>query len=164
VKERASRHLSLRELTTVNATRKALAVARQRPGAIILSADTLISLKGEIIGKPASMKEARTFLRRLSGRTHEVCTAVVITGPRHLFISFIESSRVKFHRLTNSAIEVYLSRVNPLDKAGAYAAQDDGGQIIRSIAGSHTNVVGLPIEKTARALRVFGVLPSSGGL
>jgi septum formation protein len=160
VKEGMSRHLSLRELTTLNATRKALALAQKKPEAIILAADTLVSLEGEIIGKPASMKQGRTFLRRLSGRVHEVCTAVFINGPGRRFISFTEISRVEFRRLTECAIDVYLARINPLDKAGAYAAQGMGAEIIAGIEGSVTNVIGLPMERTSEALKEFGVLPN----
>ena len=105
----------------------------RRPDTIILSADTLVSLEGEIIGKPANMKQARTFLRRLSGRTHEVCTAVVIARARRRFISFTEISRVEIPPIhIDGAIDVYLARINPLDKAGAYAAQGVGGEIIAS--------------------------------
>ncbi len=165
VTERTRQHLSLRELTTANATRKALSIARKKKAdVIVLAADTLVSLDGEIIGKPPTIEQARRILARLSGRVHEACTSVFITGPNGRFISFAEISRVEFHRLTASEIDSYIRKIDPLDKAGAYAAQDEGAQIIRSIAGSHTNVVGLPMEKTTRALCAFGVLPCSGGL
>jgi septum formation protein len=164
VTEHTRPHLSLRELTTANATRKALTIAGKRADAIVLAADTLVSLDTEIIGKPATIEQARRTLRRLSGHVHEVCTSVFITGPNGRFISFAEISRVEFHRLTASEIDNYIRKIDPLDKAGAYAAQNEGTQIIRSIAGSHTNVVGLPMEKTTRTLCTFGVLPCSGGL
>jgi septum formation protein len=157
IAEKTGPHLSLRELTTLNATRKALAVARKKPDAIILAADTLVSLEGAIIGKPANIKQARAFLRRLSGRVHEVCTAVFITGPGGRFISFTEISRVKFRRLTDAAIDVYLAKIDPLDKAGAYAAQGAGGEIIAGIEGSVTNVIGLPMERTSETLKAFGL-------
>jgi septum formation protein len=164
VTEHTQPHLSVRELTTGNATRKALAIARKRTDAIVLAADTLVSLDGEIIGKPATIEQARRILRRLSGRVHEVCTSVFILGPNGRFVSFAEISRVEFHRLTKNEIDTYIRKIDPLDKAGAYAAQDGGAQVIRSIAGSHTNVVGLPMEKTTLALRAFGVLPRGSGL
>jgi septum formation protein len=161
VAERVSRHLSLRELATANATRKALAVARRtRSRALFLAADTLVSFHGKIIGKPANTNEARAILRRLSGRVHEVCTAVFIIDSRGWFISFAEISRVTFQRLTDEAIEDYIRQVNPLDKAGGYGAQDDAGQIINSIEGSVTNVIGLPMERTTAALRYFGICHS----
>jgi septum formation protein len=160
VSECAGPHFTLRELTTANATRKALAVVRKKPDAIILAADTLVSLEGEIIGKPGNMKQARAFLGRLSGQAHEVCTAVFIIEPRGRFISFTEISRVKFQRVSDRAIHAYLAKINPLDKAGAYAAQGEGREIIARIDGSRTNVIGLPMEKTSEALRKFGVSPS----
>jgi septum formation protein len=159
VTEDTESHFSLRELTTANATRKGLAVARRRPDAIVLAADTLVSLDGEIIGKPVSLRHARIILRRLSGRVHEVCTAVYIVAPRGRFISFAEISRVEFRQLTGSAIDDYLRKVNPLDKAGAYAAQEEADRIIESVEGSMTNVIGLPMESTTRILRHFGYLP-----
>lgn len=159
--ERSDSLFSVRELTTANATRKALAAARTKPAAIILAADTLLSLAGEIIGKPANMKEARTTLRKLSGRVHEVCTAVFIIEPSVRFVSFTEISRVEFRQLAEDAIDRYFAQINPLDKAGAYGAQGAGGAIIRSIEGSLSNVVGLPMKKTTEALLSFGISPGS---
>src|SRR5262249_56468391 len=82
VSELASAQLSSRELTIANATRKAMAVARIYRGRVVLAADTLVAMEGEIIGKPRDLNQARIILRRLSGRTHDVCTAVCIIGPR----------------------------------------------------------------------------------
>jgi septum formation protein len=160
VAERADSLFSLRELTTANATRKALAAVRPKTGAIVLAADTLLSLEGEIIGKPANMKEARTTLRKLSGRVHEVCTAVFMVEPCVRFVSFTEISHVEFRQLTENAIEHYFAQINPLDKAGAYAAQGVG-KIIRSIEGSVSNVVGLPMKRTTEALLSFGISPAA---
>ena len=100
------------------------------------------------------------MLRLLSGRTHEVCSAVAIyrqTSGRSQV--FHDVSRVRFRRLSDAAIESYLLKVGPLDKAGAYAAQGRGAEIIAKIDGSFTNVVGLPMEKTVTALATFGVRP-----
>ena len=157
--ELTNREFSLRELTTANATRKALAVARQQAKAIVLAADTLVALDGEIIGKPENLDRAHIILRRLSGRTHEVCTAVLISAPGQQLASFAEISRVKFRRLSDSTIDDYLRKINPLDKAGGYAAQGAGGDIIAFIDGSVTNVIGLPMELTSKTLQQFGVLP-----
>jgi septum formation protein len=157
-------HLSLRELTTANATRKALTVAHAKPGVIVLGADTLVSLEGVTIGKPENIEQARAILRKLSGRVHEVCTAVFIKAPRGRFISFAEISRVTFRQLSDSAIDDYILKINALDKAGAYAAQGPGRGIIATIEGSVTNVVGLPMGRTIQVLRRFGISPCSGGL
>jgi septum formation protein len=162
VAERFRADLTLRELTALNAIRKGMSVARGHPKKVVLGADTLVALEDEIIGKPKDLDDAARVLRRLSGRFHEVCSAVFIC---HLAsarsTSFYEISRVRFRRLIKKEIERYLAKINPLDKAGAYAAQGYGGEIIEKIEGSYTNVVGLPMEKTIAALAEFGILPCS---
>ena len=150
--------LTIRELTIHNATRKAWHVARASPDAVVLAADTLVALDGEVLGKPADMQEAAAMLRRLSGRAHDVWTAVCIRhAARAKSQSFHEISRVEFRALTDRAIQNYFAKINPLDKAGAYAAQGYGKEIIKRIEGSYSNVIGLPMETTVRALRAFGI-------
>ena len=162
VDERVDVDLTLRELTSLNAVRKAMAAARAHPKKVVLAADTLVALDNEILGKPNDAGEAVAMLERLSGRVHDVCTSVFICHlARARSTSFSEMSRVRFHRLTRDAIEHYLTRVNPLDKAGAYAAQGFGSEIIEKIDGSYTNVVGLPMEKTVPALAEFGIRPAA---
>jgi septum formation protein len=162
IEEKFDVDLTLRELTMWNAIRKGTSVARMRPDRVVLAADTLIALEGKVIGKPADLSEAAQILRRLSGQTHEVCSAVFIchfaTG-RSATID--EISRVRFRRLSSATIESYLAKVDPLDKAGAYAAQGYGAEIIAKIDGSYTNVIGLPMEKTVVALAQFGIQPKS---
>ena len=158
VSETASTHLSLRELTIANATRKGLAVSRLHPRRIVLAGDTLVALEGEVIGKPRDLIHARVILRRLSGRMHDVCTGVCIADAQRK-ISFAEISRVRFHKLNESDIANYFRVVNPIDKAGAYAAQAGGRSIIASIEGSFTNVIGLPMERTIEVLAQFGLQP-----
>jgi septum formation protein len=162
VDERVDVDLTLRELTSLNAVRKAMAAARAHPKKVVLAADTLVALDNEILGKPNDAGEAVAMLERLSGRVHDVCTSVFICHlARARSTSFSEMSRVRFHRLTRDAIEHYLTRINPLDKAGAYAAQGFGSEIIEKIDGSYTNVVGLPMEKTVPALAEFGIRPAA---
>jgi septum formation protein len=160
VAERFDVDLTLRELTAFNAMRKAMVTARLRPKNVVLAADTLVSIDDHILGKPKDNNEAVVMLQRLSGRTHEVCTSVFIC---HLAeaksTSFNDISRVCFRRLSREMIDNYLTRVNPLDKAGAYAAQGFGSEIIEKIDGSFTNVVGLPMEKTIAALAEFDIAP-----
>lgn len=160
VAEKFDAHLTLRELTVFNAFRKGVHIARRHPESIVLAADTLVALEGEVIGKPRDLEHAAQILQRLSERTHEVCSAVIII---HLAAArstcFHEISRVRFRRLSRKEIDNYFTKVNPLDKAGAYAAQGCGSEIIAKIDGSFTNVVGLPMEKTVRALRKFGIQP-----
>jgi septum formation protein len=153
--------LTIRELTVWNAARKASAVSQTIPEAVVLAADTLVTIDGEILGKPGDLEDAVRILRRLSGRAHEVWTAVSIRhaadGRSH---SFQEMSRVHFRALDEPTIRAYLAKIDPLDKAGAYAAQGHGQEIIKKIDGSYSNVVGLPMEKTTHVLRRFGVRPS----
>jgi septum formation protein len=160
VSELVLAQLSLRELTIANATRKAMAVARIYPCRVVLAADTLVAIDGEIIGKPRDLGHARVILRRLSGRTHHVCTAVCIFSAQGRN-SFAEISQVRFRKLGESAITSYFKMVNPFDKAGAYAAQGAGGNIISAIAGSVTNVIGLPMERTTEVLAQVGIRPLS---
>jgi septum formation protein len=160
VDEKVHVDLTLLEVTAFNATRKAMSVAREHPTKVVLAADTLVALDQRVIGKPKNIAEATAILRSLSGRTHEVCTSVFIC---QLFSakskSFQEISRVHFLKLSEAAIRAYIDKINPLDKAGAYAAQGEGAEIIEKIDGSYTNVVGLPMEKTVAALAEFGIHP-----
>jgi septum formation protein len=163
ITERFDVDLTLRELTELNAIRKGMAAARARPENVVLAADTLVSIDNEILGKPEDKREAVAMLQRLSGRAHEVCTSVFIGHlAKSKSATFSEISRVYFQRLTRARIDRYFARVNPLDKAGAYAAQGFGREIIEKIDGSYTNVVGLPMEKTIPALAEFGVVPAAG--
>jgi septum formation protein len=155
VVEIAPAELSITEVTTANATRKALAVAQSFPRAVVLGADTLVALDGEAIGKPADLADAFATVKRLSGKEHQVCTSVCIKSEDRRE-SFAVLSHVQFRSLSDADIRAYFLKVNPLDKAGAYAAQGHGTEIIRHIRGSYTNVVGLPMEETVDALRRFG--------
>jgi septum formation protein len=161
VVERADRHLTARELTAWNAMRKGLAVARRNPKRVVLAADTVVALSSEVIGKPANWADAIRILRRLSGQTHHVYSSVFIA---HLSAGkaklFGEVSEVRFRKLSDAQIRDYLSRVDPLDKAGAYAAQGYGAEIISRIGGSYSNVVGLPMEQTIAILKQFGMRPA----
>jgi septum formation protein len=162
VAERFDVDLTLRELTIWNAIRKGTSVARMRPDKVVLAADTLIALEGKVIGKPADLSEAARILQRLSGRTHEVCSAVFVCHfAAGRSASIDEISHVRFRRLSITRIDNYLARVDPLDKAGAYAAQGEGAEIIEKIEGSFSNVVGLPMKQTRRLLRQFGIKPTS---
>ena len=161
VLESHSTDLSLRELTSANALRKGLAVARAHPGRIVLAADTLVALDRQVIGKPADRADAIRLLRLLSNRTHLVATGVFISDLRRgQSVTFTVLSRVTFRKLSALTIEEYLSRIDPLDKAGAYAAQGSGSSIIRQIAGSRSNVIGLPLVETSATLARFGVKPT----
>jgi septum formation protein len=160
VVERADPHLTLGELTAWNALRKGLAVARSYPNAVVLAGDTLVALDHEVIGKPRDLAEAERILRKLSGQVHQVCSSVFLVHlARDRSTLLREVTHVRFRQLNRAAIRDYLARIDPLDKAGAYAAQGEGGLIIQSIEGSYTNVVGLPMEQTMPALARFGIRP-----
>ena len=140
--------LTAREISQVNAYRKARAVAKKFPDALVLAADTLVALDTELFGKPTSLEQAYEMLEHLQGRTHQVVTAICLLNLRgHRQKIFSDITDVKFRPLDASAIRRYLNHVNPLDKAGAYAIQEQGEVIVENISGSYTNVVGLPVEK-----------------
>ncbi len=145
--------LTARELSQLNAYRKARMVAKRHPAALVLGADTLVYLGGRLFGKPATRTEACDMLKSLSGQTHQVVTGVCLTHlTGHHCEIFADQTTVKFRRLTDAVIKEYLAAVNPLDKAGAYAIQEKGELIIEGISGSHSNVVGLPVELLKVAL------------
>jgi len=140
------------------ALRKARAVAARVREAVVLAADTVVILDGAALGKPADAREARAMLRRLRGREHEVITGVAVldsrTG-REASTSVV--SRVRMAAYSDATLEAYVATGAPLDKAGAYAIQDLGGALVERLAGSYTNVVGLPVEETRWLLAKFGV-------
>ncbi len=135
-----------------NAGLKADAVARVRPDAIVIAADTLVFIDDLPLGKPTDLDDARAMLRRLSGRTHQVCTGVCVIHPGGERMLFHDLTDVVFMNLDEVAINEYFLRVDPLDKAGAYGIQEHGERIISAINGSFDNVMGLPVDKVMKAL------------
>jgi len=149
-------HLSPRELCQLNAHLKARAIAKKIPDALVLGADTLVFLGRETFGKPRDMEEAEQMLAKLQGRTHQVVTGVCLMHLRlHRERIFAVSSDVTFLPLSAQQIRVYHSKMNPLDKAGAYAVQEHGGNIIAEISGSRSNVIGLPMERLTGELNIW---------
>lgn len=154
--------LTLSELTLLNACRKTFAVARTAPDAVVIGADTLVALGTMVFGKPANLEEARSMLTRLSGQTHEVVTGIAICNfTERCALSAIVTSEVRFRELDSESIARYLCRIDPLQKAGAYAAQIDAETVIDHIDGSFTNVVGLPMETVPELLSQFGIHPAA---
>jgi septum formation protein len=132
------------------ARRKAQA-ADTGPGEIVIAADTVVVLDGEIIGKPTDADDAAAILRRLSGRSHEVLTGVAVrTGDD--VRSAVESTTVVMRSLGPDEIDDYVATGEPLDKAGAYGIQGLGGRFVERIDGSYHNVVGLPLTVVERLL------------
>jgi septum formation protein len=149
-------HLTAREISQLNAYRKARVVAKKFPDALVLGADTLVYLGTALLGKPADLENAFHMLQQLAGRTHEVVTAICLLHLRtHRQKLFFESTAVTFRALDAVNIRRYLAKVNPLDKAGAYAIQEEGDLIVERIAGSYANVVGLPVEKLREELEIW---------
>ena len=149
-------HLTPLEICQLNAHRKARAVAKRIPDALVIGADTLVFLDNKILSKPRNRAAARRMLARLQGRTHQVVTGVSLIQLRtHRERVFAISTDVLFHPLDAGQIRDYLSRINTLDKAGAYAIQESGEKIISEISGSYSNVVGLPVERLREELSVW---------
>ena len=143
-----------------NALLKAEAVARMNPQAVVIGADTVIRFEGETIGKPADLEHAKRILAKLSGRTHDVATGVCVRCIEADFlVRFEETTHVTFRALTPEAIDKYVRDVNVLDKAGAYAIQEHGEDIIESVSGSLTNVIGLPVERLKETVEYLLKLP-----
>lgn len=148
--------LTAHEACQINAYRKARAVAKKFPDALVLGADTLVYLDTTLFGKPADLEDAYQMLERLQGRTHYVVTGICLLHLRNRRQKiFSESTAVTFLPLDAVTIRRYLTRVNPLDKAGAYAIQEQGDLIIEKIDGSYTNVVGLPVERLKAELEAW---------
>lgn len=124
-----------------------------QPDELIITADTIVWLGGVVMGKPKDEEEARDMLRRLSGQTHQVVTGVCLTTIDRQQ-SFATVTDVTFDRLTEEEITHYVSRYQPMDKAGAYGIQEWIGYVgVRSIKGSYFNVVGLPIQRLYQELK-----------
>ena len=141
---------------------KAQAVARLHAGAVVVGADTIVTIDGLLLGKPPTVDAARSMLQRLSGRMHEVVTGVAVlsvttAGSTPPYAADVITSRVFMHRLTARTIEWYLTTGEPMDKAGAYAVQGLGAALIERVEGSYTNVVGLPLTQTLALLRHWGM-------
>ena len=152
---------------TENACAKLRAAARPE-GQAVLAADTIVWFDNRIYGKPRDLDEARDFLRQLSGQTHTVFTGVAYVGPSEApapqalsahkspapILTACARSHVTFRVLSAAAIEEYVARVRPLDRAGAYDIDENGDMIVASYTGEYENIMGLPVEP----LRRFGII------
>jgi septum formation protein len=148
--------LSPLEVCQLNAHRKARVIAKKIPDALVLGADTLVFLERDIFGKPRDLADAQRMLARLQGRTHQVVTGVSLIHLRaRRERIFAVSTDVTFRPLDEMEIRDYLSKINSLDKAGAYAIQEHGELLVEKISGSYTNVVGLPLEKLRAELSAW---------
>ncbi len=140
------------------ALRKARDVASRRPDAVVIGADTIVELDGEVLGKPESVGRAERMLAQLCGRYHNLLTGLAIVdsldGAEYVGL---ESTRVHMRALTPAQIAAYVASGEPVGKSGSYEIQGLGATIIDRIEGDFSNVVGLPMAHLARALEQFGV-------
>ncbi len=140
------------------AAAKAEAAAAQAPAGLILAADTIVVLDGAILGKPASISQAREYLDRLRGRAHRVATAVVLleTGSGRR-AEGVEWTTVWLRNFSDDERDAYIATADPFDKAGGYAIQHPAFRPVERIEGSRSNVVGLPLELLRRLLAQFDI-------
>src|SRR4030042_1786297 len=138
---------------------KALLISENNPDAWVLGADTIVVIDGQILGKPKNKAQANKMLLKLSGRTHKVYTGFTIAR-RAVSIrkTKVIQSVVQFKEISAQEIEWYISCKEPYDKAGGYAAQGKGAYFIKSVLGSYTNVIGLPLCAVLGELKILGAL------
>lgn len=149
--EIVERNLTVEEVARDIAIGKTTGILKDNPSAIVIAADTIVSFGDEFLMKPKDNMEAKNFLQKLSGNTHQVTTGVAIYG-EGISISFAETTSVKFFELTEDQIDAYVATGDSLDKAGGYGIQTMGGLFVESIQGDYNNVIGLPISRLFRAL------------
>ena len=156
--ENAPPELSPGERVKALAAQKAEEVARRvnDPAAVILAADTLVELCGEVLGKPSTDERARSMLRALSGREHRVWSGVCIREGETV-LAESECTSVHFRALTDGEIDAYIATGEPLDKAGAYGYQGLASLFVERIEGDFFNVMGLPVCRVGQMLRRFGI-------
>lgn len=152
---------SARDYVLRLAMEKCADIAQRNPAAAVLAADTTVILPGppeEILGKPIDLADAAVMLRKLSGRTHLVSTAYCLRSPTGEQRAEVISASVEFVELSEKDIEAYVASGEPLDKAGAYAIQGGAARFVKTISGSYTSIVGLPLAEVAQALKDFALL------
>ena len=133
------------------------AAARAEPGELVLAADTVVVIDGELLGKPRDAEDARRMLTRIAGREHTVLTGVALEEPgRGRRTSALETSQVRMVALTPAEVHWYVATGEPLDKAGSYAIQGIGALLVEEVHGNYTNIVGLPLPLTRRLFRELG--------
>ena len=149
------------EVTKELSYQKAMAVAGQVEEGIIIGADTVVSIDGKILGKPADKEEAREMIYKLQGKSHMVYTGVTVIAKSDDMVSassFAEGTKVNVAPMTENEIEAYISTEEPYDKAGAYGIQGLFGKFIEGIEGDYFNVVGLPVHRLYEELKKFDLL------
>jgi septum formation protein len=140
------------------AREKAQAVAAQFPGRFVLGADTIVVVEDQVLEKPRGAADAARMLRLLSGRGHQVTTAVSLASPEGGADTRCATTEVFFRQLRDEEIERYVAAGEPMDKAGAYAIQGGAGPWVQRIEGEYSNVVGLPLSLVKEMLRSRGLV------
>ena len=146
--------LPIEEAIALVAGKKAEAVYQLHPEAVVIGSDTVVTLDGEILGKPKDEEDARRMLRKLSGRVHQVVTGVAILS-QEKSDSFASVCDVVFYDLSEEEIDAYVESKEPMDKAGAYGIQGKGFFLVKEIHGDYYTVVGLPVAEVKRHLEPF---------
>ena len=136
------------------AVRKAVHVAQQNINSVVIGSDTVVIIDDEILGKPVDEDDAERMLKKLSGRVHKVITGVCIACGNRTF-SFSEATDVKFYKLSDEEIREYIKTGDPMDKAGAYGIQSAGCVLVEKIDGDFFAVMGLPVARLKRAIKMF---------
>jgi septum formation protein len=134
---------------------KAHTVAEHEPGAVVIAADTIVVVDGDVLGKPRDGRDAHAMLRRLSGRTHTVLTAIAVARESRTE-SAVESVDVTFRPLSDEEIDAYIATGEPMDKAGAYGIQGYGATIVERVDGDYFSVMGLGLRRLVELLERVG--------
>jgi septum formation protein len=150
-------HADVPQLAEHLAAEKARDVARKYPGRLVIGSDTIVALDGRVYGKPRDAADAVRMLTELSGRTHQVVTAVALGRGADAMRSTSVTTEVTFRALQAEEIRSYVDTDEPLDKAGAYGIQYYGVLLIAGIRGDYTNVVGFPLPTVMELLRAEGI-------
>ncbi len=146
-------------MVTRLAREKAEEVAKRHPGATVIGADTTVEIGGEVLGKPSSSEEAKRMLSKIQGRTHNVYSAfAIVKHPEGELHAECSRTSVEIAPLSAAAIDAYVATKEPLDKAGAYGAQERGAFFISRIDGSYSNVVGMNLAALVQSLLRLGVV------
>ena len=155
IDESTSLNMSPLEAVQDIAKRKGIDIVKRHPGQIVISADTIVVIDNMIIGKPVDEADASRILTLLSNRTHQVITAYCLLKDDKLLEEYV-ISEVTFHKLSQELIDSYIKSGSPMDKAGAYGAQDNEDfLIVKNIQGSWDNVIGFPVDEIKLALEKF---------
>ncbi|HSL57331.1 MAG TPA: Maf family protein [Acidimicrobiales bacterium] len=150
-------HLDAATAATTLALTKGRAVSPRHPGAVVLGADTVVEVDGDLLAKPVDADDAARMLRRLSGRTHRVVTGVAVIDPAGEARTDAALATVRFHPLDEREIVAYVATGEPDDAAGAYAVQGRAAAFVAEVTGEPSTVIGLPVATTVRALRWAGI-------